>query len=404
MATHRKSSHPNNRRKTDVLQADEKKKDKRHSVVLPGRNLPVAGAVDFEQKYIKKDRAIKIIKEMSEFLRILTLQESDILKTMIVRFAIESIEASQGSLLVRDAESNVLRYQDTYLYENNRIILESFGEILKDVVIKPGEGIVGEAFEKGIPLLIEDLSKSGYPKPVIADMMKIEINSMISIPLKIDNEVEAVLEISNDVTKRPFNSDDLETIMIIANFASTQLDNAKLFLWAIHDSLTGLYNSHYFYKELNNEIEKSKRYGRVFSLAMFDIDNFKHINDGYGHSSGDNALRNLSDCIKKTVRKEVDIAARYGGDEFVIVLSNTNAEDGKKVCERLLAMVRAQLIASSDGREFGYTLSMGISEFPRDGEEAYFLFNHADEALYVSKRNGKNQVHIYQDDQPAVKP
>jgi diguanylate cyclase (GGDEF)-like protein len=395
MATHRKVSHPNNRRKTDVLAHEEENGRKSQAVVIPGRNIIPAPELDFEQKYIKKDRAVKIIKEMSEFLRILTLQESDILKTMIVRFAIESIEASQGSLLVRDPDSSLLRYQDTYLYENNRIILESFGEILKDVVIRPGEGIVGEAFEKGVPILVEDLSRSAYPKPVIAELMKIDIGSMIAIPLKIDNEVEAVLEISSDFKKRPFTGEDLETLMIIANFASTQLDNAKLFLWAIHDSLTGLYNGHYFGKELANEIEKSKRYGRVFCYVMFDIDNFKHVNDGYGHSSGDMALRNLADCIRKTIRKEVDIAARYGGDEFVIVLSNTNAEDGLKVCERLLATVRSQSILSSDGREFGYTLSMGIAEFPRDGEESYFLFNHADEALYASKRSGKNCISIF---------
>ncbi len=214
------------------------------------------------------------------------------------------------------------------------------------------------------------------------------------VPLKVDNEIPAILEIVKSRDKPPLNKDDLETIMIIANFASATLENAKLFLWAIHDSLTGLYNNHYFYKEFEDEIEKSKRYNRIFSLVMFDIDDFKLINDRYGHIAGDKALKHLSDCIKKTIRKDVDIAARYGGDEFVIIFPNTSAENTYKVCTRLLETVRNTPVVAGENT-FNITLSMGISEFPKDGEESYFLFNHADEALYLSKRKGKNRISIY---------
>lgn len=387
-----------NRRQTDRGAHSGPEKSRARTVVIPKQLIQdqTAVNVDYETRYRKKDRSFKIIKEMSEFLRILTLRESDILKTMIVRFAIESIEASQGSLLVYDAENNYLKYQDTYLYENNRIILESYGELLKDAFIRPGEGIVGDAYIKSVPIMVENLAESDYQKPLISELMNIQIGSVIAMPLKVNNEVEAVLEIANQADRPMFTQDDLEAITVIANFASTQLDNARLFLWAIHDSLTGLYNNQYFYKELAEEIEKSKRYGRVFSLVMFDIDNFKHINDNYGHSSGDRALQVLSDCIRKTIRKEVDIAARYGGDEFVIVLSNTRAEDALRVSERLLNLVRSHRIPTSDAREFHFTLSMGITEFPRDGEESYYLFNRADEALYTSKRNGKNTITIYE--------
>ena len=350
---------------------------------------------------IKKDRALKIIKEMSEFLRILDLRESEILKTMIVRFAIESIEASQGSLIV--AHNNILRYQDTFVYDsNNKIILDTsifqgYSDLL-DVEIQPGEGISGQAFLNGSPILVQNIENSGYKKPVVGKIMKIDIGSVIVMPLKINNEIISLLEINNDKNKPPFNENDLETIMIIANFASTILENAKLFMWAIHDSLTNLFNNHYFYKELSDEIDKSKRYSKIFSLAIIDVDNFKSVNDTYGHSSGDRALQALADSIRKTVRKDVDIASRYGGDEFVIVFPNTTAENAFKICERLLIMVRNNQIKASDNREFGFTLSMGIAEFPKDGNEIYFLFNHADEALYQSKKKGKNTITIYRRD------
>ncbi len=349
----------------------------------------------YKQRFVQRDRAIKIIKELSEFLLILDLREINILKTMIVRFAIESIEASQGSLLIYDTEHNYLKYQDTYMYENNRIILENYGEMLQDTFLRPGEGIVGESYIKGIPILVEDIAESQYEKPLIGEIVKVDIKSAIAMPLQVNNEVVAVLEIANSMDKEPFNQEDLEIITIIANFASTILENAELFSWAIHDSLTGLYNNHYFYRELDSELEKSGRYGRSFSLVIFDIDDFKHINDTYGHSAGDKALKALADSIQRTIRKEVDIAARYGGDEFVIVLPNSDAERSKTVCERLAQLIEAQDLETQDHRKFQFTLSMGIAEFPKDGDKAHILFANADEALYSSKRAGKNTVSIY---------
>lgn len=356
---------------------------------------PKKPRTNYKKKFHKRDRAVKIIRELSEFLRILDLRESEILKTMIVRFAIESVEASQGSLLHYDKEKNVLNYQDTYIYENNKIILENYGEILQNISVRPGEGIVGEAYIKAVPIRIEDIEASDKPKPLISDLVEMDINSVIAMPLQVDNEVIAVLEIANTRDKGPFTSEDIEVIFIIANFASTILENAKFLNWAIHDNLTGLYNNHYFNKELADELDRSKRYGRVFSLVIFDIDDFKNINDSYGHSTGDKALKILADAILKTIRKEVDIAARYGGDEFVIVLPNTGAEEAYKVCERLLGLVKSTDVVAEDGRTFHFTLSLGISEFPSDGDDSFCLFNNADSALYQSKAKGKDCVTIF---------
>ncbi len=365
-----------------------------------GKKLDSQDIPELQYLFVKKDRAIKIIKEMSEFLRILDLRESEILKTMIVRFAIESVEASQGSLIVYDEEKKVLRYQNTYVYDsNNKIVLdtniiEGCSNLL-DIYINAGEGVAGSAYVKGVPILVQSIDDSPYVKPVIGEIMKIDVGSVIAMPLKINNDVSAVFEITKSKSKPPFTNDDLETITIIANFTSTILENAKLFLWAIHDSLTGLFNNHYFFKELNDEIERSKRYGRVFSLALFDVDNFKKINDTFGHSYGDKALQELASSIEKTIRKDIDVACRYGGDEFILLLPNTGVESAYKVCERLINQIRPITFRTDENREFSFTLSMGICEFPRDGEESYFLFNHADEALYYSKRNGKNRITIY---------
>ncbi len=142
---------------------------------------------DFLIGYQKKDRALKIIKEMSEFLRILDIRESEILKTMIVRFAIESVEASAGSLLVFDENKNILKYQNTFVYDtNNKIILdtsifESYSELL-DIQIFVGEGISGEAYLRGVPIIVEDIASSVYSIPPLAKTMKIDVNSAIVVP------------------------------------------------------------------------------------------------------------------------------------------------------------------------------------------------------------------------------
>ncbi len=387
----RKKTRPKSAKKTDTAP---------RTPAGAGQGYFLNDFLNYEYLFIKKDRAIKIIKEMSEFLRILDLRESEILKTMIVRFAIESVEASQGSLIVYDVRQGVLKYQDTYVYDaNNKIILdtsvfEGYSDLL-DISIKPGEGVAGESYQKGGPILVENIDNSPYQKPAVGDVMKIEIGSVIAMPLKINNDVTAVLEITNARSKAAFSKEDLETIMIIANFASTILENARLYLWAIHDSLTGLYNNHYFSKEFADLIDKSKRYGRVFSLVMFDVDDFKKINDTYGHHSGDKALTYLAESIRRTIRRDVDIASRYGGDEFMIVFPGTNAENSLKVCERLLQLVRSKKIDASDGRSFSFTLSMGISEYPRDGEESFFLQENADKALYDAKNAGKNRISVY---------
>ncbi len=364
--------------------------------IHPQGSLSEHVTVDYYESFIKRDRALKIIKEMSEFLRILDLQETEILKTMIVRFAIESVEASQGALITYDKNKNVLNYQDMYVYENNRIMLESYGDVVKEYQVLPGQGVVGDAFVKETPILVPNLRQTQYPLPVIGEILRKEIKSVMVVPLKVDGEVVALLEVTNTTDKKEFNSEDMEVVMIIANFASTILENAQHYRLAIHDKLTGLYNTHYFQKEMDEEIERSLRYGRFFSFVIFDIDDFKKINDGYGHSYGDKALKELASCIQRTIRRDVDIAARYGGDEFVLLLTNTRGEEALKVCDRLLKLVRTVTIPTEDGRSFGFTLSMGISEFPTHGEEAYYIFNAADEALYRSKALGKNRVTLYQ--------
>jgi diguanylate cyclase (GGDEF)-like protein len=159
---------------------------------------------------------------------------------------------------------------------------------------------------------------------------------------------------------------------------------------SITDSLTGLYNSRYFFKHLKYEISRAKRYGNSLSLLMMDIDDFKKYNDTYGHQEGDKALRALSSVLKEGVR-DSDTSCRYGGEEFTVLLPETSGENAKVVAERLRSNFARKTLTPQNGLEAHMSISIGISEYT-NSEDADRFLQRADKAMYEAKNNGKNQV------------
>ena len=154
------------------------------------------------------------------------------------------------------------------------------------------------------------------------------------------------------------------------------------------DALTGLYNRSYFFTALEREIARGDRSGRAFCLVMLDLDDLKSVNDRFGHIAGDQVLRGVSDTVRGGVRK-IDTAARYGGDEFVALLPETDPTGGWVVAEKIRQTVAEQ---GFPGIEPGPTVSVGVVSYPADGRSADALLVSADRAMYASKRGGKNRV------------
>ena len=172
-----------------------------------------------------------------------------------------------------------------------------------------------------------------------------------------------------------------------------EVANEKLEHLSRTDRLTGLFNRGHWEETLLLEFKRARRTGQPFSLMMFDIDHFKKVNDTYGHPAGDEVIRRtaaaLGDCIRET-----DVAGRYGGEEFAVLLVNTAAADAQVVAERIRTTVEAQTV-SHDGRDIRYTVSLGIAEMTGDIQSHEQLIQQADEALYASKQGGRNRVSIY---------
>lgn len=337
----------------------------------------------------RKNRGFIIIRDLADFLRALDPSQNEILDVMMIRFAIEAVAADRGSLLVMDKSKNKLYYKYTFTYKDGRLDLTSHSDKLIGAEYAPGESLVGVCYEEKEILVVKDVEKDARYSTKADRILRNDAHSVICIPLTVQEEVVNVIELVRYDGGKPFDVEDIETLKIITNFTATTMENSKLFVWAITDSLTKISNIHYFMKIFESEVKRSKRYNTNFSLMLLDIDNFKDVNDTHGHQEGDRALARLSRILVSCTRDDIDLPARYGGDEFVILLPSTTKTDAKYVAQKIIQEVSAEN-QKPENSNIPFTVSIGISTFPEDGDTTTTLFESADKALYKSKNAGKN--------------
>ena len=169
-------------------------------------------------------------------------------------------------------------------------------------------------------------------------------------------------------------------------------DKEELQRLANLDSLTGLYNRQAILSKLREVINRAKRYKEDFSLSMLDVDLFRRVNDRYGHLTGDEVLEKIAALIRQNIR-DTDIAGRYGGEEFIIILPLADLSSAMVVAERIRNIIENAEMKDSAGNVFVITVSQGLSSWEQ-GEDAHSLISRADEALYKAKENGRNRVEI----------
>ena len=191
-----------------------------------------------------------------------------------------------------------------------------------------------------------------------------------------------------------FEDEDRMTAVSLASHAVVALDNARLHRiverQALVDGLTGLANRRQCEETLASELARLDRFEGPLALVVADLDWFKDVNDRYGHPSGDSVLREFAAVLQETVR-DVDLAGRWGGEEFLLILSGTDLDGGARVAERIRAALAGRIVLSSDGSPIPVTASFGVAATP-PATTAAELFSAADGALYEAKRNGKNRV------------
>jgi two-component system, cell cycle response regulator len=168
--------------------------------------------------------------------------------------------------------------------------------------------------------------------------------------------------------------------------------NCALKEMAVRDGLTSLYNHRHFQEALAQELARSKRYEKHFSVVFMDVDNFKVYNDTHGHPQGDRLLKILSEILMSHLRS-TDMAARYGGEEFVLLLPETSKAGALSIAEGLRKKVENEHFAGREQQPLGrVTISIGVASYPEDGEDAPAVMACADQLLYKAKNGGRNMV------------
>lgn len=161
------------------------------------------------------------------------------------------------------------------------------------------------------------------------------------------------------------------------------------------DGMTSLYNYRFFKEMLKHEVDRHTRYNRSLSLLMIDIDDFKQINDNYGHLVGDQVLKQIAELLKSSIRSH-DLVARYGGEEFAVILPETMEEEAIKVGDRIVSTIRNHQFNLIEGKSpESLSVTVGLASFPKDAENPEQLVGNSDQALLEGKNAGKNQVYIY---------
>lgn len=294
--------------------------------------------------------------------------------------------------------------------DSNEIILQAWSTKTRDKFCKAqGEGMHYALDQAGVwcdgvrmkkPIFHNDYSslpeKKGLPEG------HAEVVRELVVPIMRNKKVVAVLGIGNKA--EDYTQEDLELVNNVADVVwpiihenrseeEILILNTKLERLAMIDDLTGLANRRAFFARGGEELQRTRRYRSPLSIIMLDIDKFKNINDTFGHEYGDKALQSFARILQEHVR-EVDVAGRLGGEEFGILLPNTNANEAMVLAERLRRAVAEFILSKEDQRIF-MTASFGVAEFNPQIENIDGLLKNADMAMYQSKNQGRNRVTIY---------
>lgn len=305
----------------------------------------------------------------------------------IMKIAVENAGAQRGFFILdTDGTLTIEAVQEEGSEEVR--VLESLPLAQSEAL---STGIVHYVYRSNESVILGNAARSGLftQDPYIAAR---RCKSVLCAPVMNKGKTTGVLYMENNLTENAFTPERVELVRLFLGQAAVSLENARLFELATTDGLTKLYVHRYFQRRLEQEISRSLRYDKPFSLIMTDIDNFKHFNDTYGHQLGDDVLRNVARVAKVNLRGE-DIAARYGGEEFVFVLPETDMNGALVFAEKIRKRVEEMEIAYRGGA-LHVTLSLGVATFPHHAKDKDGLIRCADEALYAAKHAGKNRTSV----------
>ena len=258
--------------------------------------------------------------------------------------------------------------------------------------LSPGEGIAGKVFLTGESAWIPDVK--GSPEFQYYGVLPRDVRSFLCVPLLSKGKSIGVLMLHHS---RPnaFEPELLPTMRVLASYLAIAMENAELFGFvkslAEKDSLTLLYNHGAFHEKLGIELERASRYSRPMAVIMLDLDGFKEINDTHGHTTGDRVLVLVAGALGAHLRK-TDIAARYGGDEFAVILPETDLSSAAVIAGRIAEGISGVRLETDAGDVVSFSASIGYAACSPDSADRAQILGIADRLMYDSKRRGRGGV------------
>jgi diguanylate cyclase (GGDEF)-like protein len=335
-----------------------------------------------------------LAESLQRFLERISSREPAKTYTAIITHSKDLLKAERASLWVFDETSNEINLK------------ASAGFAAAGPEVTPsriGEGISGGVLQSGKALVVENLESIGL-SPAPADR-QYRTKSFISYPITMGGRKIGVLNVADKVGGGKFDDVDLSLLEMVGPQIAVALESAEwqeratqFQLMSITDPLTGLLNRRYLEERLTDELNRSQRYSYSMSCLMIDIDDFKSYNDRNGHQAGDVALKMTAHALKAALRS-ADVACRYGGEEFCIVLPQTSLSEAQVIAERMRERVATKEYPFGKSQPLGaVTVSIGISTFAKHIDTAEKVIAAADRALYNAKTKGKNRIEFYLED------
>lgn len=315
-----------------------------------------------------------------------TLQLDQVLRTIMEKIN-EVLRPDTWSLLLMDIEKNELFFQ---------IATGKGADALRDVRIKVGQGLAGWVAKTGKAVVVPDTTQDSRFFGQVDAKTKTETRSVVAVPVRFRDQCLGVIELVNCIEPGGcFSQRDLALLEALADYAAIAIENARhvqrIHELTITDDCTSLYNARHLNFMLDTEIYRSHRYAFEFSLIFIDLDHFKSVNDTYGHLMGSKLLSEIGEAVKERCRM-IDMAFRYGGDEFVVLLPQTSKENALSVAHRVHKLIRETVWLKESGINIHITASVGVASYPTDSRTKAELLHLADEAMYAVKNSTRDSV------------
>ncbi|KXK03767.1 MAG: diguanylate cyclase domain-containing protein [Acidobacteria bacterium OLB17] len=362
--------------------------DKRRAIARFCRSIaPQLEILRLRAEMDRRARLDEVSEKLAEGVREL---DTDELWMHLARVSAELLQSERASLMTRAGEG------ETFCVKGS---VGTAFDMRDDPA--PGERVARIVFERGKPIVVRDVATTGLPP--VGEERKYRSASFLSAPIWLGERQLAVINFTDKVTGMPFDRRDLDLVKAITPQLAAAIDRTQLKEKAgeleqlsVTDPLTGLLNRRYMVQRLSEEVKRSNRHGYPMAFVMLDVDHFKSYNDTFGHPAGDEALKIVASVIRDTLR-DADVAVRFGGEEFAILLPQTTDAEAANIADRV-----RQNVASTEFPHRKVTISVGVAPCSGDVCAEMDIINAADKALYRAKAEGRDRVSIYRGEEEDV--